>query len=289
MPSRKQISNHPAFTYAAELKAICEPLHLLDIAYFSHVRVDSSHRVAGLGLEPKFVKLYIEKKYYNFDIHMLKFTQPEQFILWDAIDIDKESKQMDDDFQHLGMGHTFSIIQNHGKHVDCYHFGAKRGFTGINQRYLQNIDLLKKFINYFNHKVMTSKELSEAYNIKFAIDTTHGGYFTKNDLCDAIYNEFINKITTDRFYLENNRYLTLREFHCLYWLSQGKTFLEIAIILSISERTVKFHIQSIKEKFSCDTLFQLGILFEKLKLSNRMIPRDLLREPTLSSTGSERV
>ena len=42
--------------------------------------------------------------------------------------------------------------------------------------------------------------------------------------------------------------LTERETDVLSWASQGKTYCEVAIILGISERTVKFHIENIIKK-----------------------------------------
>lgn len=47
--------------------------------------------------------------------------------------------------------------------------------------------------------------------------------------------------------------LTDREFTVLDWLKEGKTNWEIAAILEISERTVKFHVANIREKLSASS------------------------------------
>ncbi|CEP35304.1 Transcriptional activator protein EsaR [Halomonas sp. R57-5] len=39
-----------------------------------------------------------------------------------------------------------------------------------------------------------------------------------------------------------NKILTERESECLYWASMGKTYAEVGMILGITERTVKYHI-----------------------------------------------
>lgn len=41
-----------------------------------------------------------------------------------------------------------------------------------------------------------------------------------------------------------------REEECLYWVSQGKTYIETAMIMGITERTVKFHIKSMSNKLN---------------------------------------
>ena len=61
--------------------------------------------------------------------------------------------------------------------------------------------------------------------------------------------------------LENRRQvpdpgLTFREKEVLNWVKVGKTTWEISVILSISERTVKFHVRNILEKVQATTRAQ---------------------------------
>jgi|GEM_PF-2667377 len=50
--------------------------------------------------------------------------------------------------------------------------------------------------------------------------------------------------------------LTKRENECLYWASLGKTAGETACILNISERTVRFHLNTAKEKLDATNITQ---------------------------------
>jgi len=50
--------------------------------------------------------------------------------------------------------------------------------------------------------------------------------------------------------------LTARESECLHWVSNGKTDFEVGIILSISPRTVRFHICNAKTKLGVTTRIQ---------------------------------
>lgn len=50
--------------------------------------------------------------------------------------------------------------------------------------------------------------------------------------------------------------LTPREVECLHWVAAGKTDLEIAVILSISARTARFHIENAKRKLNVATRVQ---------------------------------
>jgi len=272
MSTTKKIANHPSLLFAEDLREICAPLKTLNITYFSHVQIDAEGRFAALGMQPEFAKLYFEKQYYNFDIHMAQLRQPEQYILWDDIELSKETKQLNEDFLSFDLDHTFTISQQNEQRKDYFHFSAKRGNRAINYVYLQNLDLLKKFIGYFNDKIAAHRYLRRGYDIKFHIEENRAGYFTKELTLTADYAEFDRRINTDRIYLAKNKYLTKREWQCLYWLAQGKTLEEAAIILEITLRTMKAHISNIKEKFACCSQFQLGMLFQelnKLKLIQR--------------------
>jgi LuxR family quorum sensing-dependent transcriptional regulator len=50
--------------------------------------------------------------------------------------------------------------------------------------------------------------------------------------------------------------LTPRELECLRWVALGKTDAEMAVILSISPRTARFHVENAKVKLRADTRIQ---------------------------------
>ncbi len=68
-------------------------------------------------------------------------------------------------------------------------------------------------------------------------------------------------------YQFGNLYLTKREFLCVTYMALGKTAEEIAIILSISKRTVETYIQNIKRKMNCFNQFRLGYLLGQLGIN----------------------
>jgi DNA-binding CsgD family transcriptional regulator len=50
--------------------------------------------------------------------------------------------------------------------------------------------------------------------------------------------------------------LSARELDCLQWTAAGKTAWEASVILGISERTVRFHLNAAREKLGCATTTQ---------------------------------
>jgi DNA-binding CsgD family transcriptional regulator len=50
--------------------------------------------------------------------------------------------------------------------------------------------------------------------------------------------------------------MSARELDCLKWTAAGKTAWEASVILGISERTVRFHVNAAREKLECATTTQ---------------------------------
>lgn len=59
---------------------------------------------------------------------------------------------------------------------------------------------------------------------------------------------------------------TEREAECLHWIAIGKTYGEIALILDITERTVKFHAQNIIKKMNAINITQAIIKALRMNL-----------------------
>lgn len=55
---------------------------------------------------------------------------------------------------------------------------------------------------------------------------------------------------------ERDMLVSARELECLRWIAEGKTAWEAGVILGISERTVRFHLNAAREKLDCLTTTQ---------------------------------
>ena len=261
------LRHHPMYSQADALKEITKPLEKLGINYFSQVRIDNQKNLSCFGNDPHFANLYFEKGYQQYDLHMLNQTKPENYILWDLVGLKGRSKDLHQDFINFNLGHTFNIIYKNQSFVECYHFATTlKQQPSINQMYLENLDVLKQFISYFKDKVSRNKSLLKAYDLKIPLQNKPGSFDCLLAESNALQEAIIQDIVHERLFIHGKeRYLTKSEANTLYWLSKGKTLDEVAILLTITERTVKAHIAAIKEKFNYQTLFQLGMLFQELQ------------------------
>lgn len=262
---KDKIKSYPPLTYAEDLSQICRPIEKLGIQYFAHVQIDQDNQFSAIGMKPEFARLYLEKSYYNYDIHQAKNHAERSYILWDIVELDKQSLALKEDCQGHNIHHLFTIVQQGTKNKEYFHFATEANLPSINNSYLQNLDILNRFILYFKDKISSHKQLAQSHSYKFRISDQSANFYANTessfDPDDLIENLSLNRIAFN----DKGGYLTHREFECLHWLSMAKTIDQIAILLNITPRTVNAHIANIKDKTGCYSLFQLGALYQKLK------------------------
>jgi DNA-binding CsgD family transcriptional regulator len=258
---------HPVLNVAKSVAEICHPLKILDIGYFSHVRIDKKGHFSALSSSVGFAEHYLVNKYYNADIHMAKNNNHGQYVIWDAIERYGLSEKMFQEAMAFGIDHTFTIIERDTTGDNFYHFASDMRGTSINQVYLSNIELLK----LFNEKVHASKELANVYQHTFTLDQNAAGFTAKN----VLPNEQESRLAFQQAIKLNKKLhgrsikpLSYREVEILDWLHHGKTTEQIAQILTVSNVTINKHVANIKEKTGCYTQFQLGELYSSMTTSS---------------------
>lgn len=265
--------HHPSFVLSDDIQLLCRPLKGLGVEYFSHVRRLPNGLIHCFAQNSRFLSHYLSHQYYNYDAHCLPVKQKEQFMIWDLYERSGMSKVMHEDFMGHGFGHTFSIIQHHGSHTDYYHFASKANHCSINSQYLNLIPNFKQFIGLFQYKIQSHKSLQQIYDPCWTINCQKGHHQLATSL--ALPDEGIANIEAKKLYVPSkNQFISAREYQCLHWLAQGKTQDETAIILSLTERTVRAHLNNIKSKMGLSNLFQLGIIYSEIRSLNDKV--DLL-------------
>lgn len=261
MPNHQKIKKHPALLHADDIKAICKPLlHLSKIDYFSHVKVNSKG-FSGLATNPQFVEHYLTQGYFNCDSHLQMLESNIEFIVQDSITHFGQTKQLFRDCQAFNVHHIFTLLHREQDGVNAYHFATSDPNNHLNEIYLKNIPFLKNFISYFNEALKNDKSLNLAYNVKFKLDQSAQYESGIDYIRDQInIDSLLKDIRAKRLHVMNSNqsYITKRELECLLCLHLGNTAETIAKTLKITERTVRAHINSLKQKLNCKTLFQLG-------------------------------
>lgn len=102
-----------------------------------------------------------------------------------------------------------------------------------------------------------ASEFKLNYGLASGVPATKGSLFSfssETDRLTSYHKKVLDLLTphihqallkTSNIMFNKKVALSTREKQVLYWIKEGKTNWEISVILSISERTVKFHVQNI--------------------------------------------
>jgi DNA-binding CsgD family transcriptional regulator len=272
-------SKHPLAAQAESFKAIAAPLQKFNIDYFAHVRIDKKKQFTAVANDPQFAEIYFKKKYYNADIHMAQEVHWGDFIIWDAIELDKKSLEMKSDFSELGYHHDFTLVEHNHYYTDYYHFATKTYSMWMNQVYLSNMDLLRVFIQEFKKKMSGSKELSLAYDYKYTLIENESSI--KNQILLSEYSRelFLKKLkgknkmiinpnddhSPQQIFIHKDSNepveLSLQQAKCLKLVFLGYTAKVIGEALALSPRTVESYLIRIRQLLNCDNMKELILYY----------------------------
>lgn len=139
------------------------------------------------------------------------------------------------------------IYRKYHNYIEAYAFAATKKDSLLKNFYINNIDILNQFIIYFKNKIqyfLTPQEKKIFIPYHFSIPEKKESTIDKRDI-------FFQQTSFSRYYFMINDIevaLSTREIECLYYLSKGKSFKEIALILNLSARTIEHYLDNIKKK-----------------------------------------
>lgn len=245
-----------------QIAQLCAPLERLKIKFFSHVRIFPNNDVSILCTDGDVVQKCAESGHFQAARYNKKPGYFESgYYLWENDILADHEKEHAKVLKKCGLGNGFTIVRQEDEYCDYFHFASTPDNDAINNFYLNNIDLLEKFVLYFEQKTKELRLMVDKMPI--SMKQVEEGDFSEQaaDFVDPAEREaFIIDINQDSLIALNDpstMSLTSRQKQCVYWLLKGKTAWETARILNLSQRTVEHYLQNIKAKLNCRTKFEL--------------------------------
>lgn len=243
------------------LEEIMCPLREVGISYFGFDRAHLNKPTIRITNRADWLGAFLAN---NFEKISPFERDPRTYVagkvLWRELQQDPIYKMAAQDF---GIAHGITLIHPSYRACEFYHFATSPENAEITKFYLSDASFLDNFITVFKIKIAVYlKDFFQSYATADCGDT-----FLENKgagelaLFDDIRRYYFN-------YEGIEGYLTKGEVGIIRLLRQGKTTSEIVSILNFSERTYESHIKSIKGKFGCKSLFELGFRLAKLDLHN---------------------
>jgi DNA-binding CsgD family transcriptional regulator len=152
--------------------------------------------------------------------------------------------------------------------VDYFDFIATDTDDFALNRFLNNIELLEHFINFFYDKADSILKASAKQKLIYPREPL---LQSANDQQIAIDKAvFFNETAINRFMFVNSlgmqQAMSRREIECAHYLLLGATAKQVASELSLSPRTIETYIESLKTKTETSSKSQLIQFLSKLQL-----------------------
>jgi len=262
-----QIKDFTKFTYTNELKSLCKPFFdATPVNALQLYRLFPDGSRTHLSTDPRWVDMFYNDNLHEYaNFHRNPNCYESGIYIWDLWSFDSLSYQFcgkiaADDFNHA---HGISIVRKQTDCTDIIEMAGDKYNHSLNEFYFNNIDLINKFIDHLLFILNPLLEKATDNRLFAPLSSKEKAEIEDSNIPTALVPHDIPPPTEA---IRSYNLLTNREKECLLWLIRGKTAPEIAIILGMSHRTAEKHIASLKNKFQCSSLFQMGIKLSSIKL-----------------------
>ncbi len=256
------LKNHFALISSYEVEQICAPiLKPIGITYFNYIKIykDGSRELltnnaAWIG------HFYSNALFETTAIVDIEYLLPKGYFLWSELKNDDKAYVQGRELFNIDNGISFVVKKKEATLL--YIFASTANNYSINNFYIRNIDLLKRFILYFCDKSsFLLKKIAENRIILPHKQIINNDRLNTVNITKQERERFLRNTQIDRFFIMNldeDIYLTKREAECVFLMLDGQTAKQIAEYLNISYRTVETHYKNAKDKLNCSTKEELN-------------------------------
>jgi len=242
------------------LQDICEPLKIFDISNFGYGKIMKAQKLFRIGTHEGYTELFFKSELYNqIDshrgvLHSDVFSEEKKtlFFLWTPEGPGGTMRMS------VNMWNGITFYQITKDYIESWAFGGSLGNVGLAEFYLNNLDILKKFLMYFKN---AAKDIIDMADKNKTIDIVFHDKNPNPYRADPEkIHEFNKKILTKKYPISTGYkefHISLREIECLLYKSQGLTAKQIARECNISPRTVETHFNKILIKSGLENMNQL--------------------------------
>lgn len=236
---------HLFFTASSEMRELIAPLKKYNIHYFTYNKnyIDGSR--IKLTTHENHLKAFLEKKYYetgNIDAHPGLYF--DQVALFSTLRNQSLVEWAKNDF-HVGNG--IYIVRKAELYTEFFSFATSINNIDIINFYLNNLDFLQKFCDFFKER---GKSLLARAEQNKLIHTYH-------DTINIQHPQLIVKADLNLIDSKSHYDLSPRLHEVAKLLIQGERAKNIGKALKISHRTIEDHIAELKNRLHAKNILDL--------------------------------
>lgn len=272
-----ELKNHFSLAVSNEVSQICEPaLSSIGITYFNYIKIhQDGSRELLTNNAPWIDHFYKNSLYQTVGVIDVEYLLPKGYFLWTELNSIDQAYSHGREYFNIDNGISFVIKKK--SETLLFIFASTCNNEGINNFYVRNIDLFKRFIFYFMDKA--SGLIKKASKNRIYLPEKQIVNSQKLDMRDfntSKRKEFFEKTQIKKFFLINQEeglYLTKREAECALHMLAGTTAKQTAKFLGISFRTVESHFHKAKEKLRCASKEEIENLLTETNIKDSIVSK----------------
>lgn len=248
---------HITFASANDMNQLIKPLQPFNINHLVYVKRFNDGSCVNLCNRPEWTRYFYNKQLYKRGLFEGKEKNYQSsYILWNTLADQEVFKAARTDF-YLEDGIT--IVKEGAEYCEFFYIGTNQKQPQLNNFFVNNLDLLNRFVLYFRDRGKDLIKKASKYKINHVVIDTSSIQSKELILLKQLNvlelkKQFVRDTKIKSYYLNNNQTETSfsnREIDCIKLLLEGKTALEAGKILYISSRTVEKHLDNIRLKLNC--------------------------------------
>lgn len=250
---------HIYLSYASNIREIAQPLKNFQVNVVTFMRSYASGSRIYLSSEAQWTKDYYELELFKTSsFEQSPRCYKDSIIIWPLPNT--AITPVIDHGRHYYNSHCgLTLCEYHVNHTDFFFFSLPEDSSAMINNLINNLDIFKKFRNYFFEKIdsdMAMLEKNKLILLKSSISEGNSPIIS-NEKFESLKLDFLKSIKADNPDTDLIKLLTPSELKCLMHLMAGQSVPAIANELCISKRTVEKHSENIRKKLVCDNKFQL--------------------------------
>ena len=157
---------------------------------------------------------------------------------------DQGSKKITNLMNKYNIDNVCSLYIKHDDYIEMFGFSTDVGKPNISNFYINNEKILFQYTLFLKERLYPNlnSHLNQIY-LPFSILLKNENTAYEQNLLS-----FTKNTSLKRIYLKDSLFITIQEYNCLYYLSIGNSYKEIANKLNLSSKTVETHINFAKHK-----------------------------------------
>jgi DNA-binding CsgD family transcriptional regulator len=252
------------YTNANEVCDVCNALCKNSIIkYFNYAKYYEKGSGFCLTTHPDWHTYFIKKVDYVKTVQQVFIEISNGMFLWE----DKIAPVAIDACKNFKIYKPIAIVKYKNPYYEICSFGidADCSESASIDFYLNNLDILKRFILYFKDKMIKLIKRSDNNCNQFAIPMFPQLQQSKDKITTCSENrlhkqQLLSDLKIERYLLENKhgiQNLSRRELECLLYVLKGRTSRETGNILCISPKTVDTNLSIVRDKLDCSSRAEL--------------------------------